>query len=163
MYAGWMLRAGAQKEEIIEAIKYHCEHMRHVFTVDTLEYLLKSGRIGKTSAIAGEILNIRPIITVDDNGSLKAEEKVRGRTKSIRRLIDYVGEHGVELSKQTVGIVHGDDEETVNKIKEMLREKYGVTLTIDNYVGCAIGAHTGPGIVGIVFLDAHSPYITKET
>ena len=163
MYAGWMLRAGAQKEEIIEAIKYHCEHMRHVFTVDTLEYLLKSGRIGKTSAIAGEILNIRPIITVDDNGSLKAEEKVRGRTKSIRRLIDYVGEHGVELSKQTVGIVHGDDEETVNKIKEMLREKYGATLTIDNYVGCAIGAHTGPGIVGIVFLDAHSPYITKET
>lgn len=108
-------------------------------------------------------MNIRPIITVDDNGSLKAEEKVRGRTKSIRRLIDYVGEHGVELSKQTVGIVHGDDEETVNKIKEMLREKYGATLTIDNYVGCAIGAHTGPGIVGIVFLDAHSPYITKET
>ena len=79
------------------------------------------------------------------------------------QLIDYVGEHGVELSKQTVGIVHGDDEETVNKIKEMLREKYGATLTIDNYVGCAIGAHTGPGIVGIVFLDAHSPYITKET
>lgn len=162
LYAGKMYQAGAAKQEIIEAIQYHCAHMNHVFTVDTLEYLLKGGRISKSSAIAGEILNIRPIIIVDENGSLKATEKVRGRNKSIQRLVEYVGEKGANLSEQIVGIVHGDDEETLQKVKKMLNEKYGITLTVENYVGCAIGAHTGPGIIGITFLDEPSPYVSEK-
>ena len=160
MYAGEMYKAGASKETIIEGIHYHCSHMKHVFTVDTLEYLLKGGRITKSSAIAGEILNIRPIIVVDENGSLKAIEKVQGRNKSIQRLVDYVEEQGQRLSEQVIGIVHGDDKETLHKVEEMLEITYGVRNTISNYVGCAIGAHTGPGIIGITFLDTPSPYFT---
>lgn len=160
MYAGMMHQAGAGKQKIIDATRYHCACMNHVFTVDTLEYLLKGGRIGRTSAVAGEILNIRPIIIVDDSGSLKVKEKVRGRNKSLQHLVEYAGEHGTELSKQVIGIVHGDDEATLVKLKRMLRENYGVSHTIENYVGCAIGAHTGPGVIGITFLDAPSPYIT---
>lgn len=158
MYAGEMYREGASKEEILEGIQYHCTHMKHVFTVDTLEYLLRGGRISKSSAVAGELLNIRPIITVDENGRLKAIEKVRGRNRSLQRLVSYVGEQGVQLSEQVVGIVHGDEEETLHKVERMLQETYGVTQTVDNYVGCAIGAHTGPGIIGITFLDKPSPY-----
>lgn len=162
LYAGKMLQAGASKQEIIEATQYHCAHMNHVFTVDTLEYLLKGGRISKSSAIAGEILNIRPIIVVDEKGSLKGTEKVRGRNKSIQRLVEYVGENGMELSEQIIGIVHGDDEETLEKVKKMLHEKYGITHTVENYVGCAIGAHTGPGIIGITFLDKPSIYVKER-
>ena len=160
MYAGIMCQANVSKSEIIKAINYHCSHMNHVFTVDTLEYLLRGGRISRTSAIAGEILDIHPIIVVDEKGSLKAIEKVRGRNKSIIRLVEYVGEHGTELSNQVVGIVHGDDEKMILKVKKLLEEKYKITHMVENYVGCAIGAHTGPGIIGITFLDEPSPYIT---
>ncbi|MGN1165709.1 MAG: DegV family protein [Lachnospiraceae bacterium] len=159
MYAGMMYQSNAGKQEIIDAVYYHCKHMKHVFTVDTLEYLLKGGRISKTSAIAGGLLGIRPIIVVDENGSLKAIEKVRGRKKSLSRLIEYTGEHGTGLSGQVIGIVHGDDREAISTVQKNLEEQYGVLHVVSNYVGCAIGAHTGPGIVGITFLDEPSPYV----
>lgn len=146
------------KETIIEAIRFYCDHMEHIFTVETLEYLYKGGRLSKTSAIAGGLLDIKPIIEVDDNGSLHAFEKVRGRMKSLKRLVDIVGERGVDLEDQTIGLVHGDDKETLELVKNMLIEKYGCKNFMESYVGCAIGAHTGPGIIGIIFLDAKSPY-----
>lgn len=157
-YALRMQKNGAGKQEIIDAIKWHCEHMEHIFTVKTLEYLLKGGRLSRTSAIAGSILDIKPILEVNDAGALVALEKVRGRNKSLKRLVEIVGERGKDLSEQTIGIAHGDDAETMEAVKDMLREAYGCKDFIDNYVGCAIGAHTGPGIIGIVFLNETSPY-----
>jgi len=157
-YALRMQKNGAGKQEIIDAIKWHCEHMEHIFTVKTLEYLLKGGRLSRTSAIAGSILDIKPILEVNDAGALVALEKVRGRNKSLKRLVEIVGERGKDLSEQTIGIVHGDDAETMEAVKDMLREAYGCKDFIDNYVGCTIGAHTGPGIIGIVFLNETSPY-----
>ena len=158
-YALIMHKNGADKEKIIEAIEWHCEHMEQIFTVKTLEFLLKGGRLSKTSAIAGSLLDIKPILQVDDKGSLVALEKVRGRNKSIKRLVDIVGDRGKNLSNQTIGVVHGDDAATMEAIKEMLKNTYGCRDFIDNYVGCAIGAHTGPGIIGIVFLNEKSPYV----
>lgn len=157
-YALKMQKAGASKEEIIEAINWYCDHMEHIFTVKTLEYLLKGGRISKTSAVAGSLLDIKPIIQVNDLGALEPIEKVRGRQKSLKRLVEIVGERGKDLTNQVIGIVHGDDAETMEAVKEMLKDTYGCRHFIDNYVGCAIEAHTGPGIIGIVFLDEESPY-----
>jgi DegV family protein with EDD domain len=158
-YALIMQRAGASKEEIIEAIEWHCDHMEQVFTVKTLEFLLKGGRLSKTSAVAGSLLDIKPIIHINDLGALEAFEKVRGRQKSLKRLVEIVGERGKDLSNQTIGVVHGDDAETMEAVKEILRNTYGCKKFIDNYVGCAIGAHTGPGIIGIIFLNEESPYV----
>jgi fatty acid-binding protein DegV len=94
-------------------------------------------------------------------GALEAIEKVRGRHKSLKRLVEIVGERGKDLSNQIIGVAHGDDAETMEEVKKMLREAYGCKHFIDNYVGCAIGAHTGPGIIGIIFLDDKSPYISN--
>lgn len=146
------------KETVIEAIQFYCDHMEHIFTVETLEYLYKGGRLSRTSAIAGGLLDIKPIIEVNDNGALAAFEKVRGRQKSLKRLVELVGERGVDLQNQTIGLVHGDDLPTLESVKKLLIEKYGCRNFIESYVGCAIGAHTGPGIIGIIFLDALSPY-----
>lgn len=157
-YALKMQRLGASKEEIIDGITWHCEHMEHIFTVSTLEYLLKGGRLSKTSAIAGSLLDIKPIIEVNDLGALESIEKVRGRQKSLKRLIEIVGERGKNLTNQMIGIVHGDDAATMEIMKEQLTKTYGSELFMDNYVGCAIGAHTGPGIIGIIFLNETSPY-----
>lgn len=157
-YALKMQENGASKEDIIDAAYWHCKHMEHIITVSTLEYLLKGGRLSKTSAIAGGLLDIKPIIEVNNDGALKSIEKVRGRQKSIKRMIEIVGERGADLTWQTVGVVHGDDAVTMQSVKEMLSEAYGCKHFQDNFVGCAIGAHTGPGIIGIVFLSKVSPY-----
>lgn len=157
-YALRMQENGASKEEIIEGINWHCEHMEHIFTVNTLEYLLKGGRLSRTSAIAGGILDIKPIIEVNDHGALESSGKVRGRQKSLKRLIEIVGERGTDLTYQMIGIVHGDDAKTMEFMKEQLQSTYSCKSFMDNYVGCAIGAHTGPGIIGIIFLNEESPY-----
>lgn len=157
-YALKMQQAGAGKEELIKAIQWYCDHMEHIFTVKTLEYLLKGGRLSRTSAFAGSLLDIKPIIEVNDLGALEPIEKIRGRQKSLKRLVEIVGERGKDLTNQIVGIVHGDDAETMEAVKEMLKNTYDCRHFMDNYIGCAIGAHTGPGIIGIVFLNEESPY-----
>ncbi len=157
-YALLMQEKGASKNDIIEGIRWHCEHMEMVFTVNTLEYLFKGGRLSRTSAIAGGLLDIKPIIQVNDEGALESIEKIRGRNKALKRLVEILGERGAGLSSQRIAIVHGDDAGTMDLVKEQITSAYGEVKFIDNYVGCAIGAHTGPGIIGILFLNEVSPY-----
>lgn len=145
---------GAPKELILEAARYFCDHMEHIVTVETLEYLYKGGRLSRTSAVLGGVLDVKPIIEVNDEGALVAFEKVRGRHKSLKRCVELVGERGVELDKQIIGVVHGNDPKTCEQVCEVLMEKYHCRGIIKSWVGCAIGAHTGPGIIGIVFLSA---------
>lgn len=154
-----MVQQNLPKKTIVEAIQFYCNNMEHIFTVETLEYLYKGGRLSRTSAIAGGLLDIKPIIEINDDGALVAIEKVRGRVKSLKRLVEIVGERGVDLADQTIGLVHGDDRQTLEAVKEMLTEKYGCKHFLESFVGCAIGAHTGPGIIGIIFLSDRSPYI----
>ncbi len=145
---------GAPKELLIEAAQFFCDHMEHIVTVETLEYLYKGGRLSRTSAVLGGVLDLKPIIEVNDEGALVAIEKIRGRHKSLKRCVELVGERGVELDKQVIGVVHGNDPEACEKVCGMLTEKYHCRDIIRSLVGCAIGAHTGPGIIGIVFLSA---------
>lgn len=148
-----MQKNGAPKELIIEAAHFFCEHMEHAVTVMELDYLFKGGRLSRTSFLAGTVLDIKPIIIVDENGSLKAVEKVRGWKKAQKRILDMVGEKGADLENQVVGICYGMDKAAYDYIKEQLTERYHVKGILEGRVGCAIGAHTGPGILGIVFLN----------
>lgn len=148
-----MQKNGAPKELIIEAAHFFCEHMEHAVTVMELDYLFKGGRLSRTSFLAGTVLDIKPIIIVDENGSLKAVEKVRGWKKAQKRILDMVGEKGANLENQVVGVCYGMDKEAYDYIKQQLVERYHVKGLLEGRVGCAIGAHTGPGILGIVFLN----------
>ena len=148
-----MQKNGAPKELIVEAAEFYCEHMEHVITVVQLDYLFKGGRLSRTSFLAGTVLDIKPIIIVDENGSLKAVEKVRGWKKAQKRILDMVGEKGQNLEKQMVGVAYGTDKEAYEYIKEELKDRYHVSGLLEGRIGCAIGAHTGPGILGITFLN----------
>lgn len=143
----------APKELLIEAAHFFCEHMEHAVTVMELKYLFAGGRLSRTSFLAGTALDIKPIIIVDENGSLKSVEKVRGWKKAQKRIVDMVGEKGKDLENQVVGVVYGTDTKGLDNIKNQLREKYNVKGILESRVGCAIGAHTGPGILAIVFLN----------
>ncbi len=148
-----MQKNGAPKELLIEAAHFFCEHMEHAVTVVELNYLFQGGRLSRTSFLAGTVLDIKPIIIVDEGGSLKAVEKVRGWKKAQKRILDMVGEKGKNLENQVIGAVYGTDTDAFDYLLHELKERYHVKGILEGRVGCAIGAHTGPGILGIVFFN----------
>lgn len=149
-----MLEKGASKEEIIEAADYFISHIKHVFTVQTLAYLIKGGRLTKLKGTIAETLDMKPILTVDENGALSVLKTVRGRKKSLRSLIDYAKEKGYHLENQIIAICHGEDPESLNTVQSIIEEEFNPKSILISVVGCAIGAHTGRGIIGFCFFDA---------
>ena len=145
---------GADKETLIRAAEFFVSHIRHVFTVSTLKYLIKGGRLSKVKGTAGELLDMKPVLIVDEEGRLQVLKTVRGHKKSIKALVDYVSEYIAEPSRQIIGICHGEDPEALDFARETLLGVLQPKAIVTSVVGCAIGAHTGRGIVGIVFFDA---------
>lgn len=124
----------------------------HWFTVDDLHYLVRGGRVSKTAAIGGAVLNIKPIMHMDDEGHLIKVGIVRGRRKSLAALVDRMAETATEpISGQTVYLVHGDCLEDAEYVADLIRERFGVSDFLIEYVDLVIGAHTGPGVVALFF------------
>src|SRR5699024_186709 len=132
--------------------QYHAKHMEHIFTVDDLEYLYRGGRVSRTAAFVGTLLKIKPILHVDD-GKLVPLEKIRGSKKVLSRMLDIMEERGTDFKNQTIGISHGDDPETAQKLAEMIKEKFDVQKVLIEMVGAVIGAHSGPGTLAVFFLN----------
>ena len=149
-----MLEKGASKKELIEASDYFITHIKHVFTVQTLAYLIKGGRLTKFKGTLAETLDMKPVLIVNENGALAVIKTVRGRKKSLRYLIDYAKETGFHLENQTIALCHGEDSDSLNFVNEMVQETFHPKKTMVSVVGCAIGAHTGRGIIGFCFFDA---------
>ncbi|MGF3102200.1 DegV family protein [Rossellomorea sp. DUT-2] len=155
MKAAELLQNGGSKEDIIEASRFHSEHMEHLFTVEDLEYLAKGGRVSKASAFLGGLLNIKPLLHVED-GKLVPIEKLRGKKKLLKRILDLMEERGEDLSNQVIAISHGDDEELALEMKKLIQEKFTPKDVYISIIGCAIGSHTGTGTLAIFFLNEHS-------
>ena len=153
--AGKMAKEGRSKEEILNMLDFYVKHIEHIFTVDNIEYLFRGGRVSRTQAFVGGLLNIKPILDIPEDGTLQPREKVRGHSKVMKRMIEIMGERSgnADLNNQTIGINHGDDIEGAMKLKEMIEEKYSCTDFVINVIGCAIGAHSGPGTLSVFFLN----------
>lgn len=160
-----MLEKGATKEELIKAADFYIEHIRIVFTVQTLAYLIKGGRLTKFKGVIAETLDMKPILIVDETGSLQVLKTVRGRKKSLRTLIDYAKEQGSDIDQQLIAVCHGEDEEGLNLILDMIKKEIPPKDFMIAPVGCAIGAHTGRGIIGFCFFntaaDLYPQYFTE--
>lgn len=156
-----MLEKGASKEEIIEAADYFISHVKHVFTVQTLAYLIKGGRLTKFKGTLAETLDMKPVLIVNEEGALAVIKTVRGRKKSLRYLIDYAKENIFQPEDQTIALCHGEDIESLTLVKNMVQETFHPKDIIISIVGCAIGAHTGRGIVGFCFFDAGNGKFAK--
>lgn len=139
------------KEEILNDVHFRVRHMEHLFTVEDLDYLAKGGRVSKASAFLGGLLNIKPILNVED-GKLVPIEKIRGKKKVLRRLIEIMKERGSFLSDQIIGISHADNEATALEVKAMIEEEFHPKEVYISSIGSAIGAHTGAGTISIFFL-----------
>lgn len=144
--------SGAPLQAIIEEIRFMAEHLESLFTVEDLEYMAKGGRISKGSAFVGGLLNIKPLLHVED-GKLIPIEKLRGRKKVLKRMIEMMAERGTDWSQQTVAICHGDDIEYALLLKQEIEERFKPKNVEIYMIGSVIAAHTGPGTLGVFFLN----------
>ena len=124
----------------------------HWFTVDDLMFLKRGGRISAATALVGTMLQIKPVLHVDDEGHLINVAKARGRKASLEALAKKLGETGLPGENDTVFISHGDCIEDVKVLEGILKEKYGIKNVFTYYVGAVIGSHAGPGTVALFFL-----------
>ncbi len=148
-----MSMQGISMETIKRAVLDLTAHTEHLFTVSKLEYLVRGGRLSAAAAAIAGTLNIKPILNVDKNGELIAIEKIRGEKKLKQRMADLVAELSGGLSEQTIYIVHGDDETAADEMLGLIRERTPVKEAIKMMIGPTIGAHSGPGTLGIVFTN----------
>ncbi|HHT7225333.1 TPA: DegV family protein [Bacillus cereus] len=150
--AAKMAKDGASKEDILNRVAFLMNHMEHIFTVADLQYLVRGGRLSKVAGFIGGLLNIKPILNVEE-GKLVPLEKVRGKKKVLSRIVDIMEERGKDLKGQTIGMTHGDDLETAEALKALITERFGCEVFIVNTIGAAIVAHTGPGVITLFFLN----------
>ena len=145
-------RKGANLEQAAKFVEDNRFHLCHWFTVDDLVYLKRGGRISATAAFVGGVLNIKPVLHMDDPGHLINMFKVRGRRASIKALADKYGELALDKEGGTVFISHGDCIEDAKLLEKMLAERYGAAVKLITYVGPVIGSHSGPGTLALFFL-----------
>lgn len=151
--AAQMAEAGATIEECHAWVEDNRFNLAHWFTVDDLMYLFRGGRVSRTSAWAGSLLNIKPVLHMDNAGHLIPMEKVRGRRKSIMALVDHMEQSAIKpIADQTVFISHGDCENDVVTLMSEIQKRFGCTDIHVNYVDPVIGAHSGPGTLALFFL-----------
>lgn len=149
-------QAGASLEETARWVEENRLRLAHWFTVDDLMFLLRGGRVSKVSAYMGTMLNIKPVMHVDDEGRLIPVEKVRGRKKAIQGLVKHMEETAQKpVADQPVFITHGDCPEDVEYLSDLIRKKFGDVQITVNYVDPVIGAHSGPGTLALFFLADH--------
>lgn len=151
-YACEMLKSGSSGKDIVKWLEENKLKLNHWFTVEDLNHLKRGGRISPTAAAVGTLLNIKPILKVDNEGRLIPEHKVKGRKKSLKALAEHLDEGITDEENQVIAISHGDCLDDAEYLKELILKNHKVKDVIINYVGPVIGSHSGPGTVALFFI-----------
>ena len=145
-------KKGATIEEAEAFVRDLIGRMGIWFTVDDLVYLKRGGRVSPTAAFVGNLLGIKPVLYMDNEGHLIPVSKVRGRRTSIVAMADKYTEKAVDKENGTVFISHGDCLADAQQLADILKERHGVEVKIITDVGPVIGAHSGPGTIALFFV-----------
>ena len=145
-------RKGKSIEEVRDWAEETKLHLCHQFTVDDLHFLKRGGRISATTAVVGSMLQIKPVLHVDNEGHLINVGKARGRQASLKALVDKMEKTVTEEGRKTVFISHGDCRKDAVTVADMVRERFGTQDIRINFVGPVIGAHSGPGTLALFYL-----------
>lgn len=146
--------SGKSLDEVASWLEQNKLQLCHIFTVDDLHHLHRGGRVSKAAAIIGTLINVKPVLHVDNDGRLIPLNNVRGRKKALTALVDQMEARlkNYPQSNDIVFISHGDCEEDASFVADLIRERFGIQNFLINYVCPTIGAHSGPGTVAIFFL-----------
>ncbi|HLS53916.1 MAG TPA: DegV family protein [Tissierellaceae bacterium] len=152
LQAAIMSKEKIEFEDIVRISRSNVLHVEHIFTIDDLDWLVKGGRIKKSEAIVGKTLNIKPILEVQD-GKMIVIDKIRGRKRALKTVVDLVEERIEKFPNQIVGITHADDLGAANRVKNLVQEKIGPNNILVEKIGSVLGSHLGIGGVGVFFLN----------
>lgn len=144
-------KAGKSLQQCREIAEHYVKELKVYFMVDTLKYLQKGGRIGKASALLGSLLNIKPILKLDEDGEVAPDEKVRGKKKALARIYEkmqqYAGDAFVD-----VGLLHANGKEEMAAIESSIRARLNIAQLHVAELGPVIGTHAGPGTIGLAII-----------
>lgn len=145
-------KEGMNIDELKDWVENNKLNLCHWFTVDDLHHLKRGGRLSSAAAIVGTMLNIKPVLNVDNEGHLIPVEKVRGRKLSITAMLKMMEKTAINPEEQTIFISHGDCLEEAEFLANLVKEKLNVKDIKMNYIGPVIGSHSGPGTIALFFL-----------
>lgn len=148
--AAKMAKEGGNLDSIEKRIIQLVKSMEYLIVFDTLEYIYKGGRISRSQYMMSNLLNIKVIMTMQ-NGKVVAKDRVRGRKKAIKYLMDYIEKNNIDISKKIVGMNHANDESYLNELKDAFFSKYTPLETVFSEVGCTVAAYSGLSAVAIYF------------
>ena len=154
-YACQKRDAGMSLDEVADWVEENKLHLCHWFTVDDLMYLKRGGRVNAATALVGTMLQIKPLLHVDDEGHLISMTKARGRKAAMDALVRKAQELGEGYENSTMFLSHGDCREDAEYIARQLKEKCGVKEVVIGYIGSVIGSHAGPGTLALFFMGKH--------
>ena len=144
--------AGMSLEDLTAWCEENKHHIAHWVTVDDLFHLKRGGRVSAATAVAGTMLQIKPIIHVDNEGRLINVGKARGRKAALQTLAKKMAETQIVGENDTIFISHGDCVEDAEALGEMLKEMCDVKEVVIHYIGAVIGSHAGPGTIALFFV-----------
>lgn len=154
VHAARLAAEGQSVDEILSSVEKMRQQRKLYFLVDTLEYLQKGGRIGKAAAVIGNLLNIKPILSIDEEGIIYAVEKVRGRKKAIARMIERFQEDLGGIQNINVAVGHTADPASADPVLEELSRHYSLGEVVLTNVGPVVGTHVGPGTLAVFIWPA---------
>ena len=152
-------REGKSPEEIKAYLEEQRFFIHQRFTVEDLVYLKRGGRVSAATAAVGTMLNIKPMLYIDNEGHLLSPEKVKGRKKALKELVGYLVEKGGEDFVGDIYVVHADASEAdIDFLRAAVQQQYGRDVSQVSTLSPIIGAHTGPGMIALVF---HVPGVRR--
>ena len=143
---------GASLDELEKLMKEVAPKMCHWFSVDDLQHLKRGGRISPATALVGNLLGIKPVLHVDDEGHLINVSKARGRKAALKALADKYTELAENPKDSIIFISHADCIEDVKILEDMVKEEHGIGFAHIADIGPVIGSHAGPGTIAIFFI-----------
>jgi len=150
--AKW-LQAGKSVDAVVQDLLEAASKLEHIFAVGSLDMLKKGGRITKGEAFIGNVLNIKPILHIQD-GKILPYSRTRGKKKMMEFLLKMMDDRGHKLTEQIIGVNHSGNKELAEKIKNMIKDRYGISEFLVSEIGAAIGAHVGRNTVSVFFFNS---------
>lgn len=148
--AAKMAKEGKTVDEIKNKIEKMIEKMEYLIVFDTLEYVYKGGRISKAQYLLANFFNIKPIVTMLD-GEMVVKDKVRGRKKVLKWMIDYLEKNNIDLNNKIIGLNHVNDMEYLQELKKELTSRFNMKEIVISDVGCTVAAYSGLNAIALYF------------
>ncbi len=156
MEAVYAAESGMPFDQLVERCRFLISHVEHVFVITDLTWMIRGGRISKTLGYTASLLNIKPVLDVDD-GEMEVIHKVRGRAKSMRKVADIVADRARNCRRQTIGITHANDIQAALDMRDLLQQRLPECNYIIEEIGAVLGVHIGIGGVGVFFFSQMDP------